>query len=221
MFKKILLSCFLVFAITNTGIAAPAEAESNQDYETVKVKRKKKVKPIIVFDEEYNYFSIKRLIKKIDRAVKFGHKDIVLKFNSGGGSIIAGNELLHNILKHQSKGVKFTGLVEEYCMSMCFITFQFMDVRLMQPLAVLLDHPASGGQKSDLIEISEILNAMIYDRLKKKGVSEATFKLYKLMVSNEFLINSKTALLLGLTDRVIMPGSELLPAVKKNVKKAK
>ena len=179
---------------------------------------------VIIFDDGFSEYTIRALIKKIDAAVEKGDKKIIIKLNSGGGSIFAGFKLIHRMLELQAQGIKFVGVVDRFCASMCFQSLQFMDVRLGYPFSMLLDHPASGGAQSTLSEISELLNINVINRLKAKGLSPIAIKLYKLAITTDFMFNVRTSIALGLLDKMILPGAEKniivkAPKVKKPVKK--
>lgn len=202
----------LIALIAITGFGFNANAESKKPNV-----EKNEITNVIEFNEEFNEDSIEVLLSEIEDSVDEGDKLVSIKLNSPGGSIFAGIKLINKLAKYQSKGIKFRGIVGRYCMSMCFVTLQVLDERLIYKYGMLLDHPASGGNNQGaLIEISELFNEMIYARLRKKGLSEVAIKQYKLLVANEFLMNSKTALALGLVDRVINPGEENVKEVKSN-----
>ena len=198
----------VLVAAASFGFNANAEARKPQ------VERNE-ITSIIEFNEEFNEDSITVLLSEIEDSVDEGDKVISIKLNSPGGSIFAGIKLINKLAKYQRQGIKFRGIVDRYCMSMCFVTLQLLDERLIYKYGMLLDHAASGGSnQASLIEISELFNDMIYARLKAKGLSATAIKQYKLLVANEFLMNSKTALALGLVDRVINPGEENVKKVK-------
>lgn len=176
---------------------------------------KDEINNVITFDEDFTYNNVEMLISEIEDSVDIGDKVIRIKFNSPGGSIFAGFKLLNKIDEYQRKGIKFIGIVDQYCMSMCFITLQHLDERLIYKYGMLLDHPASGGvNKAALIEITEMMNEKVMARLKAKGLSEVSIRQYRLLVSNEFMMNSRTALALGLVDKVISPGDENVKKVE-------
>ena len=83
-----------------------------------------------------------------------------------------------------------------------------MDVRLAYPLAILMDHPASGGPDHILKEISEELRGQVLRRLKEAKISPVAIKMYELLVLNDFYMNIRTAKALGLLQLVIKPGME-------------
>ena len=187
----------------------------------------KKVNNVINFDFGFNEYSVDFLIEEIEAAVKDGDTTIVIKWNSGGGSIFAGFKLIHRMLDLQHKGIKFVGVVDRMCASMCFQTLQFMNERLAYPLAIVMDHPPSGGDEVSLKEIVELLQTNVIMRMKSKGLKPITIKLYEKLILSDFFMNNITSIQLGLMDKVILPGSERkIPlrvakkAVKKVVKKA-
>ena len=159
----------------------------------------------VMMKEEYSEKSVDALISDIDKELEGKEKGytIVLYLNSPGGSVFAGNRLIHHIMKKQTAGFKFNGVVTEMCASMCFITLQYLDKRLSYPFGMLLDHPASGGKRVDnLSEISELHADKILSRIKTDKT------MYKRLVKSELLMNSKTALRFGVIDKVIKPGEE-------------
>ena len=177
--------------------------------------KKGEIHEVIEFDSAFGEETVDFLIGEIEDLVDLDEKVIRIKFNSPGGSIFAGFKLLNRIHKWQAQGVKFIGIVDRACMSMCFMTLQNMDVRLAYKYAMLLDHPASGSKnKRDLSEISEVLKEVVYKRLRAKGLSEIAIKQYKLLVMDEFLMNARTALALGLIDKIINPGDENVSKIK-------
>ena len=98
-----------------------------------------------------------------------------------------------------------------------------MDVRLAYPLAILMDHPASGGPDHILKEISEELRTQVLRRLREAKLSPVAIKMYELLVLNDFYMNIRTAK--ALTSPIsLKPGMEhtikVKPEVKKPVKKA-
>ena len=126
------------------------------------------------------------------------------------------------MLELQAKGIKFVGVVDRMCGSMCFQTLQFMDLRLAYPLAVIMDHPPSGGEDVVLHEIVELLQANVRMKMIKKGLSPITIKLYERLILSDFFMNNSSSIALGLMDKVILPGSERkipIKPIKKSVKK--
>ena len=176
---------------------------------------KNEINNVIEFNDEFSEGTVDVLLEEIQDSIDLDEKEIRIKFNSPGGSIFAGFKLLNKITAWQAKGFKFIGIVDRVCMSMCFMTLQHLDVRLAYKYAMLLDHPASGGSsQSALAEISEILSEKVVQRMKVKGLSKIAIKQYKLLVMDEFLMNSRTALALGLVDKIINPGEENVSKVK-------
>ena len=206
--KNLLRLAMLVFIATLGLTMTSAHAEPT-------VVDKDEIHNVIEFDGAFNEASVDALIEEIQDSVDLDEKEIRIKFNSPGGSIFAGFKLLNKISVWQGKGFKFIGIVDRGCMSMCFMTLQHLDVRLAYKYAMLLDHPASGGiNKRDLREISEILNEKVLERLKAKGLSKIAIKQYQLLVLDEFFMNSRTALALGLIDKIINPGEENVSKIK-------
>ena len=194
----------LAMLITITLFAFNTNAEARQP-----AVEKNEIHNVIEFDDEFNEDSITVLLSEIEDSVDLDEKVIRVKFNSHGGSILAGFRLINEITRLQTRGFKFVGIVDRVCMSMCFMTLQHMDERLIYKYGLLLDHPASGGNnKAHLDEISELVSQKVIARLKAKGLSDIAIRQYKILVKTEFLMNSKTALALGLVDKVINPGEE-------------
>ena len=229
MLKLIIATLLSLSSLTAFADGHTKEAQEITKEELKKEAKKKIVKGlnnVIPFDFAFNEYSIDFLLEEIEDAVNEGDKTIIIKWNSGGGSIFAGFRLIHKIIELQQKDIKFIGVVDRMCGSMCFQTLQFMDIRLAYPLAMIMDHPASGGDEVVLREISELLEANVIMRLKVKGLSPIAIKLYERLILSDFFMNTSTAIPLGLLDKVIIPGSErkipIKPAkkaVKKPVKK--
>ena len=148
------------------------------------------------------------LIEEIEAAVKEGDTTIVIKWNSGGGSIFAGFKLIHRMLDLQHKGIKFVGVVDRMCASMCFQTLQFMNERLAYPLAIDYGSSSFRWRRSILKEIVELLQTNVIMRMKSKGLKPITIKLYEKLILSDFFMNNITSIQLGLIDKVILPGSE-------------
>ena len=230
MLKLIIAALLSLSSLTAFADGHTKEAQEITKEELKKQAEKKIVKGlnnVIPFDFAFNEYSIDFLLEEINDAVNEGDTTIIIKWNSGGGSIFSGFKLIHRMLELQAKGVRFVGVVDRMCGSMCFQTLQFMDVRLSYPLAMIMDHPPSGGDDIVLQEIVELLKANVRMRMIKKGVSPIAIKLYERLILADFFMNHSTSIPLGLLDKVILPGSErLIPikpikkAVKKVVKKA-
>ena len=147
---------FLI-AVTIFAFNGEAGAIKNPSVETNELTN------VIEFNDEFSEGSIASLLSEIEDSVDLDEKVIRIKFNSPGGNIIAGFKLINELTRLQAKGFKFIGIVDRICMSMCFMTLQHLDERLMYKYGLLLDHPASGGDNSaHLDEISELLNAPSY-----------------------------------------------------------
>ena len=203
---KVLKSLGLVILLV-VSVGANAKVETNYE------------KGLIEFEGAFDEISVHNTIEEMEEAIELGSKLIVIKWNSPGGSILAGFKLINAIRKHQAKGIKFRGVVDRICASMCFMTLQHMDERVSYEYGLLLDHePRGGNSGAQLLEIAELLKALVVKKLKARGVSELAIKLYKLRVADTFLMNTKTALMLGLLDRVILPGEEVKPMEKSNAK---
>ena len=226
-----MLKLIIAALLSLSSLTAFADGHTKEAQEITKEEQKKAAEKgivkgpnnVIPFDFSFNEFSIDFLLEEIQDAVNEGDKTIIIKWNSGGGSIFAGFKLIHKILELQEKGVKFVGVVDRLCGSMCFQTLQFMDVRLAYPLAMIMDHPSSGGEDVVLHEISELLMSNVRMRMVKKGLSPIAIKLYERLILSNFFMNNSTSIQLGLMDKVILPGSErLIPVkpIKKEVKKA-
>ena len=222
MLKLIIAALLSLSSITAFADNHTKDAKKiTQEEKVAKAKREivKGANNVIPFSFEFTGYTVDALIEEINAAVKDGDHTIVIKFDSGGGSIFAGYKLIHRIIQLQSQGIKFVGVVDRLCASMCFMTYQFMDHRLAYPLAIIMDHPASGGPDHILKEISEILVANVHRQLKAAKISDITIKLYDALVLNDFYMNVKTAKDLGLIEMVILPGKEGLIKVRKEVKK--
>ena len=226
-----MLKLIMVAILSLSSLTAFADHHTKDAQEITKAEKKavaeksiKKIGNVIPFSHEFNGWTIDALIKEIEKSVKAGDKKIIIKFDSGGGSIFAGFRLIHKIIELQGKGIQFIGVVDRLCASMCFMTYQYMDVRLAYPLAILMDHPASGGPDHILKEISEELRSQVLRRLREAKLSPVAIKMYELLVLNDFYMNIRTAKALGLLQLVIKPGMEhtikVKPEVKKPVKKA-
>ena len=164
------------------------------------------------FDSVFNDFNVESFIEELDSSVKeikrFNSAKIIqIDFDSPGGSIFAGITLLNKIDELKAEGYKFEGRVKRYCASMCFIAFQAMDNRFMLPYAIILDHPASGGNVGNLIEIEEPLKEMAYRRLVGNR------SVYNRLVAEEYYINAKNAKFWGLVDK-IQPNFSPIPKAK-------
>ena len=210
--KNLLLLSVMTLGMINIGHA--------DDGQTNKVVTPN-FKNVIEFEEDFNELSIDYLIEEIQESIDEGDKVINIGLNSPGGSIFAGNRLIHKLFFWQSQGIKFNGIVREWCASMCFMTLQLLDGRYVYPFAMLMDHPAQGGGLPSLFEISELLRLQVKKRLIAAGKTKLEIHLYNLLVLQNFYINSNTAMALGLIDKIIVPGAErkLLPKKeKKNVK---
>ena len=226
-----MLKLLIAALLSISSMTAFADGHTKEAQEITKEELKKHAKKNIVkglnnvipFDSSFNEYAVDFLIEEINDAVNEGDTTIIIKWNSGGGSIFAGFRLIHKMLELQAKGIKFVGVVDRMCGSMCFQTLQFMDVRLSYPLAMIMDHPPSGGEDAVLKEIVELLQANVRMRMVKKGVSPIAIKLYERLILSDFFMNHSTSIPLGLMDKVILPGSERkipIKPIKKEVKKA-
>ena len=210
-----------IMLMSTSAFAEPGRKPAVVPKEEVKAPnvRTNKLTGWIEFSDEFNELTIEALIYEMEDALDEGDKEIVLKLNSGGGSIFAGFKLLNFIARHQSKGIKFRGIVGRFCASMCFVTLQHLDKREAYPYAMLLDHPSSGSSdKANLAQISELLALRVKQRLIAKGLSPVAIKLYQLNAQRDFMINTTLAIQLGLLDKLVMPGQEY-PKKKEEVKK--
>ena len=225
-----MLKLLIAALLSISSMTAFADGHTKEAQEITKEELKKQAKKNIVkglnnvipFDSSFNEYSIDFLIEEINDAVNEGDTTIIIKWNSGGGSIFSGFRLIHKMIELQAKGIKFVGVVDRMCGSMCFQTLQFMDVKLAYPLAVIMDHPASGGDDVVLQELSELLQANVRMVMIKKGLSPVTIKLYERLTLSDFFMNNATSIPLGLMDKVILPGSERkipVKPIKKSVKK--
>ena len=154
---------------------------------------------------EFTLDLVNDVIANMNKELEGKPKGFVLDLylNSGGGSVFAGNKLIHEIMRKQSEGYKVRGIVTGACMSMCFITLQYLDVRTAYPLAWIMDHDASGTERRDHIEaVSGIHKKKVRSKLK------IDHKIYDRMVAAELLMDSPTALKFGLLDKILMPGQE-------------
>ena len=225
MLKLLIAALLSISSMTAFADGHTKEAQEITKEENKKIAEKKIVKGlnnVIPFDFSFNEYSIDFLIEEINDAVKEGDTTIIIKWNSGGGSIFSGFKLIHKMLELQAKGIKFVGVVDRMCGSMCFQTLQFMDLRLAYPLAVIMDHPPSGGEDVVLHEIVELLQANVRMKMIKKGLSPITIKLYERLILSDFFMNNSSSIALGLMDKVILPGSERkipIKPIKKSVKK--
>ena len=222
MLKLIMATILSLSSLTAFADGHTKDAQRITEQEKIaKVKKQRinELRNVISFPFEFSEYSVDYLIGEINAAVKEGDKKIIIKFDSGGGSVFAGFKLIHRILELQKKGVEFVGVVDRACMSMCFMTYQFMDVRLAYPLAILMDHPASGGADHILSELTEILRGNVRQRLVNAKNSLVAIKMYELLVLNDFYMNVLTAKQLGLLDMVVIPGDERKLLVKKAPKK--
>ena len=222
MLKLLIAALLSISSMTAFADGHTKEAQEITKEENKKAAEKKIVKGlnnVIPFDFAFNEYSIDFLIEEIDDAVKEGDTTIIIKWNSGGGSIFSGFKLIHKMLELQAKGIKFVGVVDRMCGSMCFQTLQFMDLRLAYPLAVIMDHPPSGGDDVVLHEIVELLQANVRMKMIKKGLSPITIKLYERLILSDFFMNNSSSIALGLMDKVILPGSERKIPIKP-IKKA-
>jgi ATP-dependent protease ClpP protease subunit len=101
----------------------------------------------------------------IERSVlamlELGNKNITIQISSEGGDVFPGLAIVRVMNKFQKQGVKFTGVVEGYAMSMAFIILQCCDIRIMGKYDVLMCHGASGltiGDKKNLEAETKLMN---------------------------------------------------------------
>ena len=213
--KNLLLIFALFVGAAFIGDASAAEPVKKLTKLERAAKEKKRIaeyaKNGIPFREYFNSRSITRLIKNIDEVAKLKKKGeyINILLDSGGGAVFAGIRLIHSIQKHQFKGLKFRGVVENFCASMCFVTLQALDERVSYPFALIMDHRASGGAEHVLQEISDIFEDMTYRRLKINK------ELYIMAVWSEVWLGHKKSIPFGLLDRMILPGQSFELPVKK------
>ena len=208
----------LIFTVLSFGAMAEPSRKPGKEVKAPNV-HTNKLRGWIEFTDEFNEATIEALIYEMEDALGEGDKEIVIKLESGGGSIFAGFKLINFITRHQSKGIKFRGIVGRFCASMCFMTLQHLDKREAYPYAIILDHPSSGGSdKANLVQISELLQEIIIKKMVAKGLSPLAIKLYQLNAQRDFMINTTLAIELGLLDKVIQPGKEY--AKKKEPKKS-
>ena len=154
---------------------------------------------------EYNDASVNKVIEDIDKAFKGKPKGFTLDLylNSPGGEVFAGNRLIHSIMRAQSAGYKVRGIVTGQCMSMCFITLQYLDNRVAYPHAWIMDHDVSGGDnKVALNAVSEVHRAVVAGRLKVNK------DLYRSLVHRELWMSTRTAIAYGVLDGIVIPGKE-------------
>lgn len=192
------------------GAAFIGDLQAAEPQQLTKIERAKKeearvaklAKEGIPFRTEFTWATVEDLIKEIDKVAKVTKKGeyITILLDSGGGGVFAGVNLIHNIMKYQAQGIKFRGVVENVCFSMCFITLETLNDRVAYPFAMIMDHRPSGGSKHVLQEIVEMFKPMVDARLKVNK------ELYEMAVYSEVWLGTAKAVRWGLLDRVVYPG---------------
>ena len=207
--KNLILLMALVVGAVFIGDAQAAELTKAQKIEKARVE--KLAKEGIPFRTDFTWNSVEKLIKEINKVAKLKKKGeyINILLDSGGGSVFAGSNLIHNIIRHQVKGIKFRGIVENVCFSMCFVTLQALNERVSYPFGMIMDHRPSGGSEHVLQEIVEVFEELINSRLK------VNVELYEMAVYSEVWLGAKKAIRWGLLDRILLPGLPLELPVKK------
>ena len=163
-------------------------------------------KDVILLKGEFNKYQVDSWIEEIDSALEGKPKGYQLDIylDSPGGEVFAGNRLIHSIMRAQSKGYKIRGIAVGQCMSMCFVTLQYLDNRVAYPHAWLLDHDVQGTDHQGAINaVSEMHRHQIAKRLKNID-PEA----YRLLVHRELWLSPRLAIKFGLLDGIVFPGFE-------------
>jgi ATP-dependent protease ClpP protease subunit len=143
-----------------------------------------------------------------------GNNNITISISSEGGSVFSGLALMRVIKKHQNAGVKFTGLVEGYALSMAFLILQCCDIRIMGKYDILMCHGASGisiGDKRNLDAEKKLIDKFQVDFaeiISKRNTSNdeihhtPEFWANILDESTPQYYDSKESLSMGLIDKV-------------------
>lgn len=108
---------------------------------------------MVAITEDIDSCMMKDFEEDILMCMEAGFKEIILIFSSPGGEVLAGLAFMRTIKKYQRQGIKFTGLVQGFAMSMAFLVLQVCDTRVMGRNDVLMCHGASGlslGAAQDL-----------------------------------------------------------------------
>jgi len=92
-------------------------------------------------------------------------RPIIIKLNSGGGSVFAGYKFMNQVRAIQAQGRTFIGVVTGFCASMCFNILQTLDIRASFPFGMLMQHMPSGGDTQALEAIERDM-----DRLTSKRI---------------------------------------------------
>ena len=126
------------------------------------------------------------------------NKPFYIEFDSPGGSVYAGYELLNKIEGMQAEGRKFVGVVNTFCASMCFIILQHMDTRAAEKHSTLMQHEPSGGDKGHLQALMDAIQTKVAKRI---GIS---LELWRLIAKQNIYIGSERALKSNLIDQIVI-----------------
>lgn len=174
---------------------------------------KKLIKRLDLKSEQTIYLSgpiqdVSSVVEEI-KAKSKGNSDLYLLIDSPGGSVFDGALVISAM---EASPARVHTICMQMCASMAFIIHQHGTTRLAIDRAILMAHPASGGVRGTLEQMSSRLNMVnVYvDKMNayianRMGISLLDFKA---MTVSEFYVDSEDALKSKLLDGIVSTTTE-------------
>lgn len=154
----------------------------------------------IIFNTPFDQVTVELAIDNLEQMVNKGYTDAYLILDSPGGSVLDGAKLISYM---RNGPIRVHTVCDGMCASMAAHTFSAGHNRYMTDKSVLMFHPASGGVRGTLEQMSNQLNMfkLYVDRLdafaaNRAGVDYNTFKsriVSELWLETEDALNEKFA----------------------------
>ena len=115
---------------------------------------------------KFSYFTDKIIAN--DKIHKSKDRDVRVMINSYGGSVMAGNSIIHSINKLKKQGFRVVGEVESCCYSMAYDVLVNCDYRVGSKTSTYLLHQTAYGISGELQE--QMREAQFQKKLWEKSV---------------------------------------------------
>lgn len=148
-------------------------------------------------------FNSKLLNDFTEKVLAYKDKEMLIYFNSPGGSVVALSRMAR-VMK--SSGIKFT-CVANYAASAGFMLFQHCDKRLLLSDGILMSHNWAGGFRDEGPRILTLYNAIqsLVDRLEKVVIEKMNVNAeeYAALINNNLWMPDSLAIKYAAIDGIV------------------